>query len=121
MGEVNNNTNDEIQVNSKVEEHPCGVESNSYSETMENESEKLSADEKVAASGLGYKQDIHKVTDDEVKGNLCETNDDNITQITADLFHESDGDELSTSDNIGTNRSDIKTCSDRRRKPENGD
>ena len=45
--EVNNNTSDNIEVNGKAEEHPSGVESNSYSESMENESEKSSADEEV--------------------------------------------------------------------------
>ena len=88
---------------------------------MESESEKSSADEEVAASGVGNKRDVGKVTDEDVEEELRETNDDNIPQNTADVFHDSDGGEISTSDNIVTEKGDVKTGSDNKRKAENGD
>ena len=121
MDEVNNSTNDDIKVNGKAEEHPSGVESDSYSESIENECEELSADEEVAASGVGNKRDISKVTNKDVKLEPRETNDDNIPQSTDDLFHDSDGDESSTSDIIVMDKGDIKTGSGNKRKAENGD
>ena len=88
---------------------------------MENESEKQSADVKVEALGGGGKRGIGKVTNEDVEEELRETSDDKIPQNTADLFHDSDGDELSTSDNIVADKGNIKTGSDNTRKAENGD
>ena len=56
----------------------------------------------------------------DAKEELSEINDDNIPQNTADLFHDSDSDELSTSDNIVRDKGDIKMGSDNTRKAENG-
>ena len=49
---VNDNTNDIIKVNGKAEEHSNVGENDSNSESMENESEQPSTDEKVAASSV---------------------------------------------------------------------
>ena len=63
--------------------------------------------------------DIGKVTDENIKEELCKTNDDIIPQNTADLFHDCNGDELSNSDNIVKDKRDIRTCSDNKKKAEN--
>ena len=120
LDEVNNNTNNIIKISGKAEEGPGVVESDYNSELMKNESENPSTDEEIVALSMRNKQYICKVTDKDAKEEHHETNDDNIPQNPTDLFHDSNGDKLSTSDNILTNKGDIKTGSDNKRKAANG-
>ena len=61
------------------------------------------------------------MSDEDIEAEHHETNDDNLPANTADLFDDSDCDDLSTSDNIVMEKSDIKTGSDNKRKAENDD
>ena len=58
LNEVNDNTNDNIRINGKAEEHPSAVESDSNSKLMENKYENRSSDAEVTASSVG-ENDIH--------------------------------------------------------------
>ena len=55
MDEVNNNTNDNIEISGKAEEHPSVVDINSNSKSMENEPENPCTDEEVVALSVGGK------------------------------------------------------------------
>ena len=71
--ELNDDTNDDIEVNRKTEEHLSDVEIISYSESIGNDSEKSSAHEEVAASDEGNIQDKGKYTDEDAEEELCVT------------------------------------------------